>query len=513
MSQRLVTGNGGTRPVAGRSPLRVSIFFFLALAFASAAPALADRLVALRVGSGFDYPVFATSPPNDDRVFVVEQAGVIKILGDPSPSQTPFLDIQSLVYPPSPYEERGLLGLAFHPDYAHNGYFYVNYNDLNWNTVIARYSVSSDPNVADPESAVIIMTIEQNGPNHKGGTLLFGPNDGYLYIGMGDGGGEGDPLNNAQRDDTLLGKMLRIDVDKGIPYAIPPDNPYAGPGLPLDEIWAKGFRNPYRWSFDRDTGDLYIGDVGQRLWEEIDYQPASSPGGENYGWRLMEGNHCYEPPEGCNPDTLVTPIHEYQHIYNCAVIGGYVYRGKAIPMLRGTYFFADYCTARIWSFRYGHGQVTEFTDHTDELSPHGEIALISSLGEDAQGELYVVARGTPGNGEVYKIVPGPSATPESERKSVLPASLRLMGADPNPFTRSTRVSIAITGRPDHFAAAVYSPAGRLVDRLAPVFEANGTLTLDWDGRDGQGAICPSGMYYLRVEADGVTAKERLILIH
>jgi glucose/arabinose dehydrogenase len=484
-----------------------------ALIFGIPAPAQAGGLAAEWVVGGLDYPVYVTSPPTDDRLFIVEQRGVIKIFKDGALLPTPFLDIEALVFPPTLPEERGLLGLAFHPDFASNRYFYVKYNDLDWNTVIARYRVSSNPDQADPSTRREIMYIEQPAPNHKGGTLLFGP-DGYLYIGMGDGGNAGDPSNYAQRDDTLLGKMLRIDVDHrmhGFFYAIPPDNPYAGPGLPLDEIWAKGFRNPYRWSFDRGTGDLYIGDVGQGLWEEIDYQPATSSGGENYGWRLMEGNHCYDPPKGCNPDTLVLPIHEYQHIFHCAVVGGYVYRGNAIPGLQGTYFFADYCTANIWSFRYDGEQLTEFTDRTDELSPKGEIELISAFGEDADGELYIVERGV-GQGEIYRIVEDSGSGIEPSEEAVSPSGFRIFPATPNPFWGSTRVPVLIGWSPRTIGAGVYSASGHLVEELKLTPSGPGGFTVEWDGRDSRGANCASGTYFLRVEADGVTANRRLVLI-
>lgn len=235
--------------------------------------------------------------------------------------------------------------------------------------------------------------------------LAFGPNDGYLYIGMGDGGSGGDPQNRAQNDGELLGKMLRIDVDGGLPYGIPPDNPFVEPGLPLDEIWAKGLRNPWRYSFDRLTGDLYIGDVGQNLYEEIDFQPASSTGGENYGWRLMEGNHCYNPPSNCDPGGLIYPIYEYTHggsPFRCSITGGYVYRGNAIPDLQGTYFFGDYCSGQIWSFRYDGSSVTEFTERTSQLAPGGGMSIdeISSFGEDAEGNIYIVDLG----GEVFKVI-------------------------------------------------------------------------------------------------------------
>jgi glucose/arabinose dehydrogenase len=372
--------------------------------------ASATELTTTRVASGLSSPVFVTSPSGDlERLFIVEQPGRIKILTGGEILPAPFLDIVDRV---SFGGERGLLGLAFHPDYDDNGYFYVNYTNNSGNTVISRFDVSADPDLADPSSEYVILTISQPYSNHNGGMIAFGPLDGYLYVGMGDGGSAGDPQNRAQNDGVLLGKLLRIDIDGGDPYAIPPDNPFAGPGDPLDEIWAKGVRNPWRFSFDKLTGDLYIGDVGQNIWEEIDFQPASSPGGENYGWRLMEGNHCYNPPDNCDPGGLTYPIHEYSHggtPFRCSVTGGYVYRGGSIPDLQGAYFFADYCSNQIWSFRYDGENVVGLTDRTSELAPGNGFSIddISSFGEDAGGELYIVDLG----GEVFKIVPVLNSVP------------------------------------------------------------------------------------------------------
>ena len=489
------------------------IAFFL---FAGLTPTATAGVAAQLVADSLDYPVFATSPPGNSRLFIVEQKGVIKILQNGHVLPTPFLDIHTLVFPPSEFEERGLLGLAFHPNYASNGFFYVMYNNLSWDTVIARYRrSSSNQNRADPTSAFILLTIDQPAPNHKGGTLEFGPNDGYLYIGMGDGGGEGDPSNYAQRDDSLLGKMLRIDVNGPAPYGIPPSNPYAAPGLPLDEIWARGFRNPYRYSFDRANGDLYIGDVGQQFWEEIDFQPASSPGGENYGWHIMEGNHCYDPPEGCSSAGLVLPIHEYQHIFHCAVVGGYVYRGSVLSGETGNYFFADYCTATLWSFRYQTGVISNFTERTDELSPNGEIEWISAFAQDAAGELYVIERGiSPVTGEIWKIVPGTTTTAVDAGTTPPAAALALAPASPNPFSSRTRIDLSLGSEPLSLRARVYTAAGRFVDELAAERAGlgNGRAAFEWDGRDAQGLECPSGVYVLRVAADGHEARQRLVLV-
>lgn len=362
-------------------------------------------LTTVRVAAGLSSPVFVTAPPGDtERLFIVEQGGVVRILdligGVVLP--TPFLEV--LV---TPGGERGLLGLAFDPDYDTNGYLYVNYTRVvssQLRTYVARYQVSAgDPNRADPFSQLVLLSIDQPFSNHNGGWIGFGP-DGYLYIATGDGGSGGDPGNRAQNIEVLLGKLLRIDVRgaaPGSPYAIPPDNPFVGVAG-ADEIWAYGLRNPWRNSFDRLTGDLYIADVGQNQWEEINFQPASSPGGENYGWRCYEGNQAYNTT-GCPPaGELVFPIHEYSHALGCSITGGYVYRGGRLRDLRGTYFFADYCSARLWSFRYDGQQVMQLVDRTTELRPAvGTIDSIASFGEDAAGELYICDLG----GEVFKIVP------------------------------------------------------------------------------------------------------------
>ncbi len=379
---------------------------FLVLFFTFFFDCTALALQTERIASGLTRPVFVTAPPGDAlRVFVIEQfTATIRILKGGVLLARPFLDINSLVIDNG--NERGLLGLAFHPHYAANGYFYVNYTNNAGETVVARYTVSQNPDLADPNSASVLITISQPYANHNGGMLAFGPYDGYLYIGMGDGGSAGDPDNRAQNDSELLGKLLRIDADSAQPYAIPPDNPYVGPGDPRDEIWAKGLRNPWRFSFDRLTGDLYIADVGQSAYEEIDFQSILSTGGENYGWRLMEASHCYNPPSNCDSEGLTYPIHEYTHggsPFRCSVTGGYVYRGSNLDGLQGTYFFADYCSGQVWSFRYDGSTVTSFTDRTAELNPGNGVSIesIVSFGEDGIGELYVVDLG----GEIFKVCP------------------------------------------------------------------------------------------------------------
>ena len=374
-------------------------------AWSTDTPPLDHPAVALlAIATSLAKPVaIAHAGDGSGRLFIVLQEGRIVIHDGQGVLPEPFLDVRALV---SCCGELGLLGLAFHPGYAGNGYFFVNYTDLTGATVIARYSVSaSDPDSADPNSAVILLTILQPFSNHNGGQLKFGP-DGYLYIGMGDGGSGGDPQNNAQNLGSLLGKMLRIDVD-GVPrYAVPPDNPFVTTPGARPEIWALGLRNPWRFTFDRATGDLFIGDVGQDRWEEISFQPAASPGGENFGWRLMEGTHCFNPETSCNPGTLTLPIIEYSHALGCSVTGGYRYRGRQVPEFHGTYLYADFCSGRLWgASQDGGGQWS-----TAELLD--TALLISTFGEDEAGELYLAHRPDDATGAVYRIThPSPHAVP------------------------------------------------------------------------------------------------------
>ena len=347
------------------------------------------------VASGLHSPVGVTHAGDGSRrLFILEQAGRILIHDGSRVLPSAFLDVSALV---SCCGERGLLGLAFHPDYVTNGLFYVDYTNTAGDTVIARYHVSADANVADPSSAQILLTIPQPFANHNGGQLAFGP-DGFLYIGMGDGGGVGDPGNRAQNLGELLGKILRIDVNGAAPYVIPATNPFRSTPGARPEIWAYGLRNPWRFSFDRQFGDLFIADVGQDKWEEVDFQPATSAGGENYGWRLMEGTHCYNPSSGCNDGTLTLPILEYGHLPdNCSITGGYRYRGGRFPQLFGRYFYGDYCSGRIWN-GIQSGQTWSSTQLIDTA------LRITSFGEDEGGELYVVHHGFGSDGTLQRIV-------------------------------------------------------------------------------------------------------------
>jgi glucose/arabinose dehydrogenase len=312
------------------------------------------------------------------RLFLTQQTGEIRVLEGDAVLDTPFLDLSGLV---AGGGERGLLSLAFHPRYVENGLFYVNYTDLTGSTVVARYSVSTaDPDRADSGSAQIVLTQEQPFSNHNGGQLQFGP-DGKLYIGIGDGGGANDPQGNGQRRDTLLGKLLRIDVDAGEPYAIPEDNPFVDDPSTRPEIWALGLRNPWRFSFDRSAGDLFVADVGQSSREEVDFEPAGSPGGRNYGWVAMEGSLCRLPPGGC--DAYTPPVLEYDHSRGCSITGGYRYRGLRYPALAGLYFYADYCSNRLWAASESAGSWSSWEWNLGARYP------ISTFGEDEEGTLYL----------------------------------------------------------------------------------------------------------------------------
>ncbi|MBD1912742.1 MULTISPECIES: PQQ-dependent sugar dehydrogenase [unclassified Leptolyngbya] len=362
-----------------------------------------------RIASGLEQPLYVTSPPGDSqRLFIVERTGSIKILNLQTGTvlPTPFLTISNSELLEDGGEQ-GLLGLSFHPNFAQNGKFYVNYTSPGGGaagqTKIVEYTVQDgNANLADPNSARTILTIDQPYANHNGGWLGFGP-DGYLYIATGDGGSGGDPDDNAQdTTNNLLGKILRLNVnrdafatDPNRNYAIPADNPFVGRAGD-DEIWAYGLRNPWRPSFDRLTGALYIADVGQGQREEINVQPANV-GGRNYGWDLFEGTEPYEP--GTAPSNLVAPIYEYSHSVGESITGGYVYRGPVVD-LSGTYFFGDFVSSRIWSFRYRNGRVTQFRDRTSQLTPDaGSIDNIASFGEDAAGNLYIVDL----DGEIFRL--------------------------------------------------------------------------------------------------------------
>jgi glucose/arabinose dehydrogenase len=331
------------------------------------------------VAGGLEKPnTIANAGDGSGRLFIIEQAGRVRIIKDGQLRVNPFLDIRGRVGSDS--SERGLLGIAFHPQYKENGLFYVNYTDKGGNTVIARYKVSTDPEQADPASEKVLLHINQPYANHNGGNLVFGP-DGYLYAGMGDGGSAGDPQGYAQSLDSLLGKLLRIDVEHGDPYAIPAENPLAkGGGRP--EIVAYGLRNPWRFSFDRQTGDLYIGDVGQNLYEEIDFLPAGTRALTNFGWNFREGLHAYSNQVYSGKIPLTDPILEYDHTQGCSITGGVVYRGQTLAEFNGIYLFGDYCQGRVWGLARQDGRWVSSQLFKTSFS-------ITAMGEDEKGEVYL----------------------------------------------------------------------------------------------------------------------------
>ncbi len=381
-------------------PLTLAMSLLLATICVRAKPALAKSKKSLSIGlesfaNGFQSPVDLQMPDDGTgRFFVVEQAGTIRIVENGTVLAQNFLDIQSKV---TSGGELGLLGMAFHPGFANDPRFFVNYTrTVNGNqiqSVIAQYRVSSsDPNAADPASETILLTVDQPFTNHKAGQLAFGP-DGFLYFGLGDGGSGGDPLGNGQNVQTLLGKMMRIDVnhtDPGLQYAVPPDNPFVSSNTALHEIWAYGFRNPWRFSFERGTGRLFCADVGQDRYEEVDLVRK----GGNYGWNVMEGKHCFDPIKKCNRKGKILPIVEYNHSVGEAVIGGYVYKGSSIPALSGKYIFGDFVSGAIWYLLESAGKFVRKPLLNSGLA-------ISAFGQDTAGEVYVVDYG----GTVFKLAP------------------------------------------------------------------------------------------------------------
>ena len=382
-----LVGSGWT-PVlaAGSGPTHM----YLPLLFRSATAW--PQIALLPLVSGVSQPVHVTNAGDGSgRIFVVEQGGRIRIIRNGVLEATPFLDIAGRV---GCCGERGLLSVAFPPGYATKGRFYVNYTNKAGNTVVARYRLTTNPDVADPGSEQVVLTVPQPYTNHNGGQLAFGPNDGYLYIGMGDGGSGGDPENRAQNPAELLGKLLRIDVESGgNPYLVPATNPFVQTTGYRGEIWALGLRNPWRFAFDRLNGDLYIADVGQAEYEEVNYQPGASAGGQNYGWRIMEGSHCYNPAN-CNPSGLTLPVVEYSHAEGCSITGGVAYRGTQFDRMHGLYFYADYCNGKIWGLR---SAAASWSARLLLDTPFS----ITTFGEDEAGEIYVADFS---GGEIYRIV-------------------------------------------------------------------------------------------------------------
>ncbi len=363
------------------------VLFLAACDFDGGSPYLAKPFL-----TGLDRPLYLVQAPGDaSRHYLLEQSGRVRVTLNGKLQAQPFLDLSATVFDPSERGggERGLLGLALHPGFEENRRFFVNFTDQEGHTQVVEYRAPNGDR-ADPGSARSIMKIEQPYTNHNGGCIEFGP-DGFLYIGMGDGGGKGDPDNHAQDLSSLLGKLLRIDVDGPQPYRIPPGNPFVGIKDARPEIWACGLRNPWRFSFDPDTGDLWIADVGQKAWEEIDMEPAGSPGGLNYGWRLREGAHCFDPPEDCDQPGLVDPVFEYSHATGgCSITGGYLYRGEDLPGLRGKYLFADWCVGKVWALDPATGR------HENVLKDMGPV---TSFGRGLNGELFICI----GDGGVHRL--------------------------------------------------------------------------------------------------------------
>lgn len=342
-----------------------------------------------QIAGGLTNPVFLTAPPNDNRLFIVEQRGRVLIVQNGQVLATPFLDISSKI---SSGGERGLLSMAFHPQYASNGWFFVYFTDLNGDITVERFSVSANnPNLAANLAVPIISIPHRFAGNHNGGLLAFGP-DGMLYLGTGDGGGGGDPQGNAQNNNSLLGKMLRLDVST-LPYTIPSSNPFVGQVARRGEIWAFGLRNPWRYAFDRVTNLLYIADVGQNAREEVNVVTTGAAG-LNYGWNITEGTLCY-PADPCTVQGITLPIVEYAHSEGCSITGGYVYRGTQIPEIAGHYFYSDFCAGWLKSFRFNNGVATE-----QRSWGVPNVGNITSFGEDSAGELYLLAA----SGSIYRIM-------------------------------------------------------------------------------------------------------------
>ena len=392
---------------------KIQILFLIGIIFISGS---VSQIQTRKIADGFDKPIYAVSHPTDHKmIFVVEQKGVIKIVNNKTVLKLPFLDIQDRVhYPLFPGDEMGLLGFAFHPEFSINGFCFVNYVDKNDYSIISRFK--ADSLTINPSSEKILLKLKQPYSNHNGGGIAFGP-DGYLYIGFGDGGSAGDPETNAQNLNNFLGKILRIDVNTNPEkYTIPHNNPFIGKKNVKEEIFCYGLRNPWRFSFDSLTGDLFIGDVGQNNWEEIDVILANKMGGQNFGWNIMEGFHCYPEEIECNNTNLIEPIWEYPNNANyfktlagikqnkmdgCSITGGYVYRGNKIPEFYGRYIFGDYCTGKVWSFIYENGETKNIKNHTLEIlnSMNKNSFYLSSFGKTSEGELFIVDY----NGGIYII--------------------------------------------------------------------------------------------------------------
>ena len=451
----------------------------LVLTFNTAICQIANKLTAF--ASGLTNPVCITHA-GDSRLFIAEQRGYIRIISSSGiVTAQPFLDITNRVVYGG---ERGLLGITFHPNYKTNGYFYVNYIGNGDSTHISRFTVSSgNANVANPQSEVKLMTIFQPYQNHNGGDLKFGP-DGYLYIGLGDGGSGGDPGNRAQNPKEFLGKMLRIDVDHGYPYAIPESNPFYNSTTTKGEIWALGLRNPWRFSFDRLTGDLWIADVGQNVFEEINFQPNNSIGGENYGWRYYEGNQVYNSTGSIPASSVTFPIYVYPHGSECSVIGGFVYRGSSSSPFYGSYFFADYCSDRIWTLHKvsGNWVKEDFGQFTGNN--------FGTFGEDVSGQLYIAGIGS---GTIFRINDLTTGITRNENQS----DIKIFKT---PFSNKIKVEIS-SNKKSKMKIEVFDI------RAIKHYEVN-TQETEYNLNIG---FLPAGIYFLKVTFEGKSQVQKLVL--
>ncbi len=445
----------------------------------------------------FDRPMLLThSNDGSNRIFVVEQPGVIRVVANDSTATQAdvFLDITDRV---NAGGEMGLLGLAFHPDFSNNGFLFVNYTttrDGPRRTVISRFTASGAQ--ADANSELRLLEVEQPFSNHNGGMIEFG-NDGYLYIALGDGGSGGDPRGHGQNKTTLLGAIARIDVDnpgQGRNYGIPPENPFVGDGGGVrEEIYAFGLRNPWRFSIDRPTGQIWAGDVGQGQWEEIDLIER----GGNYGWRNMEGNHCFDPSSGCENPEFVAPITEYGHSDgNCSVTGGYVYRGTRRPELQGAYIYGDFCSGTLWQLRYDNGQLTENSELVSTS------ISISSFGIDEQGELYILDL----SGSIYRF--SAATTTSVDVPLLQPQVSELRQNYPNPFNPETRIEYTLADA-GFVKLSVYNAAGQNIRSLFAGRQTQGSHQTSWDGRNNLGEVVASGVYFYRLQANGRIETKRM----
>ncbi|MEA2001200.1 MAG: PQQ-dependent sugar dehydrogenase [Actinomycetota bacterium] len=349
-------------------------------------------LALTRLTTGLEWPVAATVAPSDGRLFVVEKEGFVRIVDGPTAHPTPFLDITDKVG--DEHAEQGLVGLVFHPQYESNGRAFVYYTREDWSTALVEYTAGEDGDHLDPDSARILFTLDQPHPAHNGADLAFGP-DGYLYVSLGDGGVTFEA--NAQQPHDIRGTILRLDVDSSAPYAIPPDNPFADGDAGAPEVWVYGLRNPWRFAIDQQTDQVFISDVGFERWEEVNVIDLAADGGSNFGWAVVEGPECFEA-ETCDRTDLIPPVLSVEHVRTCALIGGPVYRGAAIPELNGHYFYGDFCVGWVRSFLFVDGKITEETTWSDDF---GEPGQITSFATDSNGEILILLQ----NGEIHRIDP------------------------------------------------------------------------------------------------------------